>query len=185
MQEPWCGETSLLGRDPCNLNHPFLSSIGRPQSPVSATFPKKENSSQPRTALSLVRTRNFGDVAAVALKSPDEDGESRSISPAAPFHAWVTFKRLSSLGQLKATGRFVKKWLSSASCLFSDYRTVYNSSFYTIRAPPTFIINDEIILSTTRTLRLPMGCVCLHCHFLDAIKKRGRAVFHLGNLQLG
>jgi len=100
-------------------------------------------------------------------------------------HVHKGLKHLSSLGQLKATGRFVKKWLCSAPCLFSDYRTVYNSSFYTIRAPLTFIINDEIILSTTRTLRLPMGCVCLHCHFLDAIKKRGRAVFHLGNLQLG
>jgi hypothetical protein len=99
-------------------------------------------------------------------------------------HVHKELKRLGSLGQLKATGRFVKKWLGSAPCSLSDYRTVYTSSFYTIRTPLTFIINDKIILSTTRTLRLPMGYLCLHCHFLDAIKKWVRAVFHLGNLQL-
>ena len=55
-------------------------------------------------------------------------------------HVHKELKRLGSLGQLKATGRFVKKWLGSAPCSLSDYRTVYNSSFYTIRAPLTFII---------------------------------------------
>ena len=44
------------------------------------------------------------------------------------------------MGQLKATGRFVKKWLSLISGSFFDYQTVSNSSFYTIRAPLTFVI---------------------------------------------
>tara|TARA_B100000497_G_C7600822_1_gene361008 strand:+ start:226 stop:1059 length:834 start_codon:yes stop_codon:yes gene_type:complete len=55
-------------------------------------------------------------------------------------HAHKGLKPFTFLGQLKATGRFVKKWLSSAPCSFSDYRTVYNFSFDPIRAPLTFII---------------------------------------------
>ncbi len=55
-------------------------------------------------------------------------------------HVHKELKRLSSLGQLKATGRFVRKWLGSAPESFLDYRTVHNSSFYPIRTPLTFII---------------------------------------------
>lgn len=64
----------------------------------------------------------------------------RGQFPCCPVHAWVTSKRLSSLGMIKATAHFLKKWAGSASGSFFEYQMVSNSSFHTIRATLTFII---------------------------------------------